>query len=107
GRLIDGKEAERIGLAGKSVPADKLEEEVQTLAKDLCIMPRDGIAIGKATRHLFYDRMGLTDSFTYAYITHTLFTNVRHEEGEFNFFRERREKGSKAAFHEKDDLRTM
>ncbi len=68
-------------------------------------MPRDGIAIGKATRHLFYDRMGLTDAFTYAYITHTLFTNVRHEPGEFNFFRERREKGAKAAFHEKDEMR--
>jgi len=107
GRQIDGKEAERIGLVTKSVPADKLEEEVRTLAKDLCLMPRDGIAIGKACRHLFYDRMGLTDSFTYGYITHTLFTNVRHEPGEFNFFRERREKGAKAAFHEKDDIRKL
>jgi enoyl-CoA hydratase len=107
GRQIDGKEAERIGLVTKSVPPDKLEEEVRTLAKDLCLMPRDGIAIGKACRHLFYDRMGLTDSFTYGYITHTLFTNVRHEPGEFNFFRERREKGAKAAFHEKDDMRKL
>jgi len=105
GRQIDGKEAERIGLVTKSVPPDKLEEEVRALAKDLCLMPRDGIAIGKACRHLFYDRMGLTDSFTYGYITHTMFTNVRHEPGEFNFFRERREKGAKAAFHEKDDIR--
>jgi len=103
GRQINGKEAEQIGLATKSVPADKLEEEVNNLAKDLCLLPRDGIAIGKATRHLFYDRMGLNDSFTYAYITHTLFTNLRHEPGEFNFFRERREKGAKAAFHDKDD----
>jgi len=103
GRQINGKEAEQIGLVTKSVPADKLEEEVNSLAKDLCLLPRDGIAIGKATRHLFYDRMGLNDSFTYAYITHTIFTNLRHEPGEFNFFRERREKGSKAAFHEKDD----
>jgi len=103
GRQINGKEAEQIGLATKSVPPDKLEEEVNSLAKDLCLLPRDGIAIGKATRHLFYDRMGLNDSFTYAYITHTLFTNLRHEPGEFNFFRERREKGAKAAFHDKDD----
>jgi len=105
GRQIDGKEAERIGLVTKSVPPDKLEEEVKKLAKELCLMPRDGIAIGKACRHLFYDRMGLTDSFTYGYITHTLFTNLKHEPGEFNFFRERREKGAKRAFHEKDELR--
>jgi enoyl-CoA hydratase len=107
GRQINGKEAEQIGLVTKSVPPDKLEEEVRTLAKALCLMPRDGIAIGKACRHLFYDRMGLNDSFTYGYITHTLFTNVRHEPGEFNFFRERREKGAKAAFHEKDDMRKL
>jgi hypothetical protein len=30
---------------------------------------------------------------------------VKHEPGEFNFFRERREKGAKAAFHEKDEIR--
>jgi len=103
GRQINGEEAEQIGLATKSVPADRLEEEVDKLAKDLCLLPRDGIAIGKATRHLFYDRMGLNDAFTYGYITHTLFTNLRHEPGEFNFFRERREKGARHAFHEKDD----
>jgi len=105
GRQINGVEAERIGLAGKSVPADQLDAEVKKLAKELCLMPRDGIRIGKACRELFYDRMGLTDSFTYGYITHTLFTNVKHEPGEFNFFRERREKGAKAAFHEKDEIR--
>ncbi|GAF72817.1 unnamed protein product [marine sediment metagenome] len=103
GRQINGKEAEQIGLVTKSVPPGRLEEEVNGLAKDLCLLPRDGIAIGKATRHLFYDRMGLNDAFTYGYITHTLFTNLQHEAGEFNFFRERREKGARQAFHEKDD----
>ena len=103
GRQINGREAEQIGLVTKSVPPGRLEEEVNGLAKDLCLLPRDGIAIGKATRHLFYDRMGLNDAFTYGYITHTLFTNLQHEPGEFNFFRERREKGARQAFHEKDD----
>jgi enoyl-CoA hydratase len=103
GRQISGKEAAEIGLATRSVPPDRLEEEVNTLAKQLCLLPRDGIAIGKATRHLFYDRLGFNDAFTYGYITHTLFTNLHHEAGEFNFFRERREKGAREAFHEKDD----
>ena len=102
GKLISGQEAADIGLVTRAVPPDKLEEEVDRLAEALCLLPRDGIAIGKATRHLFYDRMGLNDAFTFGYITHTLFTNLRHEPDEFNFFRERREKGAKAAFHEKD-----
>ena len=107
GRHISGQEAAQMGLATRSVPPDKLEEEVTNLAKDLCLMPRDGIAIGKATRHLFYDRMGLNDAFTYGYITHTLFTNLQHEPDEFNFFRQRREKGARDAFHERDDRYSM
>jgi len=103
GRQITGKEAAQIGLVSRSVPPDKLEEEVEELARQLCLLPRDGIAIGKATRHLFYDRMGFNDAFTYGYITHTLFTNLHHEPDEFNFFRERREKGAREAFHAKDD----
>ena len=36
---------------------------------------RDGIAIGKATRHLFYDMFRITGmSHTIGYITHTMFT---------------------------------
>jgi len=105
GRVISGKEAAEIGLVTRAVPPDSLEEEVNTLAKALCFYPRDGIAIGKATRHLFYDLLGLTGSaHTIGYITHTLFTNLRYEPGEWNFFRERREKGAKAAFHERDML---
>jgi len=103
GKKITGKEAAEMGMVSLSVPADCLEDEVNGLAKDLCLMPRDGIAIGKATRHLFYDRMGLNDSFTYGYISHTLFTNLQHEPGEFNFFRQRREEGARGAFHERDD----
>jgi len=102
GRLISGKEGAEIGLVSRAVPSDKLEEEVDNLAKALCLLPRDGIAIGKVTRHLFYDRMGLNDAFTIGYITHTMFTNLQHEPGEFNYFRERREQGAKEAFHDRD-----
>ena len=102
GRLIDGKEAERIGLVNKAVPANKLEEEVNKLARAICLLPRDGIAVGKITRHLIYDSLGLTASHTAGYISHTLFTNLRWEPNEYNFFRERRDKGTKVGFHGRD-----
>ena len=103
GRVMDGIEAERIGLVNKAVPPDKLEEEVEKLAKVITLLPRDGIAIGKATRHLIYDSMGLTTGFTQGYFSHTMFTNLRWERDEYNFFKERRDKGVKVGFHGKDE----
>ncbi len=102
GRMLDGKEAAEIGLITKSVPPDKLEEEVNNMAQAITLLPRDGIAIGKAARHLAYDSMGLTAGFAHGYITHTLFTNLRWEDDEYNFFKERRNKGAKAGFHGRD-----
>jgi enoyl-CoA hydratase len=103
GKTISGKEAAAIGLVNKAVPADKLDEETLKLAKAIALLPRDGIAIGKATRHLIYDRIGLISDFIPAYISHTLFTNLRWEDDEFNFFKERRDKGSaRDAFHARD-----
>ncbi|MFC1923998.1 enoyl-CoA hydratase/isomerase family protein [Chloroflexota bacterium] len=103
GRKLSGTEAEKIGLVNKAVPADKLDEETDKLAQAITLLPRDGIAIGKATRHLIYDRLGLVSGFSAGYVSHTLFTNLRWEPDEYNFFKERRDKGAKAGFHGRDE----
>jgi enoyl-CoA hydratase len=102
GKLIDGKEAERIGLVNQVVPADQLEAETRKLARSMTLLPRDGIAIGKATARLAYDSMGLSSAFGQGYIGHTLFTNIRYEEGEFNFIKRRRDVGMREAIKERD-----
>jgi len=102
GRMFSGKEAETMGLVNKAVPADQLQEEVDKLAKAMTLLPRDGIAIGKATRHLIYDRLGLTAGFAPGYISHSFFTNLRWEPDEYNFFKERRDKGVKEGFQKRD-----
>lgn len=102
GRLIDGKEAERIGLVNRVVPGDKLEEETRKLAQAITLLPRDGIAIGKAVTRLAYDTMGLTASFGQGYIGHSFFTNLRLEPDEFNFLKARRDKGVREASKERD-----
>ena len=102
GKLIDGTEAERIGLVNQVVAADQLEAETRKLAKSMTLLPRDGIAIGKATARLAYDSMGLSSAFGQGYIGHTLFTNLRYEEGEFNFIKRRRDVGMREAFKERD-----
>ncbi len=102
GKLIDGKEAERIGLVNQVVPADKLEAETIKLAQSMTLLPRDGIAIGKACARLAYDSMGLSSAFGQGYLGHTLFTNVRYEPGEFNFLKRRRDVGIREAVKERD-----
>ncbi|HKZ50547.1 MAG TPA: enoyl-CoA hydratase/isomerase family protein [Dehalococcoidia bacterium] len=102
GRLITAREAEAWGLINRAVPPEQLEAEVERTAQAVCLLPRDGLAVGKAQTHLAYEALGMTTSFVQGYIGHTLFTNLRWEEGEYNFIRERREKGAKAAFHERD-----
>jgi enoyl-CoA hydratase len=103
GEAIDGREAERIGWATKSVPADRLEEEVNKVAKQVALLPRDGIAIGKASNHLILDILGITKGWLHCYLTHTLFTNLRFEPGEYSFIKERKYTGARDAFHKRDE----
>jgi enoyl-CoA hydratase len=103
GEAMDGNEAERLGWATKSVPPDKLEEEVNKVAKQVALLPYDGIAIGKASNHLILDILGITQGWLHCYLTHTLFTNLRFEPGEYNFIKERKDKDTRTAFHKRDE----
>jgi enoyl-CoA hydratase len=102
GKLIDGREAERIGLVNHAVPAEKLDEETRKMAQSMTLLPRDGIAIGKATARLAYDAMGMSAAFGQGYLGHTMFTNLRYEAGEFNFLKRRRDVGIREAVKERD-----
>lgn len=103
GEAISGIEAERIGWATKSVPFEKLEEEVNKTAKQMSLLPYDGIAIGKAANHLILDTLGITHGWAQAYLTHAFFTNLRWEPGEYNFVKERKDKGVKEGVHKRDE----
>jgi enoyl-CoA hydratase len=102
GRLIDGNEAAQMGLVNKAVPADGLQGEVERYAKAISLLPRDAIAIGKAHTFMAFDTLGFGASINQAFVAHTLATNVRFEEDEFNFLKIRKENGAKRAFHKRD-----
>jgi enoyl-CoA hydratase len=102
GELVDGKEAERIGLVNKAVPEDKLEEEVMKYARLICLQPIDGLVMGKAFNQLALEIYGMSAALTQGYIGHSYFTNISFESDEYNFFKERRDRGAKAGFHERD-----
>ena len=104
GKMISGKEAVQAGMVNRAVPADKLEAEVDELAQGIAKYPRDGIALGKVSRHLIYDIMGITRGLTHAYLNHTMQTNITFEPDEYNFFKERRDQGVRDAAHGKHDF---
>ena len=99
GRDISAHEASQMGLVNKVVPRDKLDEEALKLAKGLALLGRDVIAIGKASRRLTYTQMGIMAGWDTYGLLHTVGTNVRWYPGEYNFFKERRDKGAKVGFH--------
>ena len=99
GRNVTASEALEIGLVNRVVPKDRLDEEADTLAQDIATLGRDVIAIGKASRQQTYSQMGILAGWDIAGMTHTLGTNVHWYPGEYNFFKERKDKGEKAGFH--------
>jgi len=104
GKMVDGVEAVKLGLINRAVPAEELDKEVRELAEGLALHPKDGIAFGKAARHMMYETMGCTQGLSQHYIMHTLQTNRVYDPDEFNFFKTRRDKGVKDAAHAKHDL---
>lgn len=103
GKMITGQQAAEYNLVNRAVPADILNDEVKELANGLALHPKDGIAIGKAMREMMYMTMGIDRGLVDHYVMHSFQTNKVLEQGELNFFKQRRDKGVKQAAHNKHD----
>jgi enoyl-CoA hydratase len=103
GKKIGAKQAVDWCLINRVVPNEDLETEVRELAEGLARYPKDGIAIGKVTRELVYETMGITRGTLEHAIMHTFQTNRVYEPDEYNAFKQRRDKGVREMAHEKED----
>jgi enoyl-CoA hydratase len=90
------------GFVNKIVPAGSLDEAGEEWAERLVRLPRDAVAFGKAAFHLAYDSLGLNSQFVQGYVMHALGTNIRYEEDEFNFMRQKRDTGVRSAAHDRE-----
>ncbi|MFM0227889.1 MAG: enoyl-CoA hydratase/isomerase family protein [Paraburkholderia sp.] len=104
GDNFDGRDAERLGLVNQSVPQEQLETTVEDWARRVAQHPRDALVTGKAMFQMALDSLGGSQQFYRGYVGHTLGTNLRLEEDEYNFLRERRDKGTTAAFKERNKV---
>jgi len=102
GNTVSGKEAEHIGLVNMAVPMEKLEETVMKVAREMCLLPADGITLGKAMTLLVYEQLGVTSGLMHGVLGHSLYMNVRYEPGEQSYLKESAEKGAKGYFRERD-----
>jgi enoyl-CoA hydratase len=99
GDLIDGKEAEKIGLIYKSCPAEELGQEVQKLAKRMAGIPQNQLMMQKMVINQAYNQMGLENTQMLA----TLFDGITRHSPEGMAFKSRCEDvGFKKAVKERD-----
>jgi len=100
GQTYSAQQMKEYGLIHKVVPNDRLEEEVESLAQSLTRRPKDGLAIGKYSMRVILQMMGITPTYSYwGGLWHRYLTNLKWEEGEYSFLRERRDKGLKSALY--------
>ncbi|MFC9760210.1 enoyl-CoA hydratase/isomerase family protein [Rhodococcus jostii] len=102
GDEFDGRDAERFGAVNRSVPEADLEGTVQEWAERIAQHPRDALVTGRAMWQQAMESLGGSEQFARGYVGHTLGTNLRFEEDEFNFLRERSRSGTKNAFAQRE-----
>ena len=101
GRDFSAGEAERLGLINRVVPADQLDKEVEALTDAIGLLPRDGLAIGKAFTNMSYDLLRMTSPFFQYSAAHPLVVGLKWAPDEINFLKERRDLGVRDAAHKR------
>lgn len=101
GREFSAAEAERLNLINRVVPGAELETEVKALTDAISLLPRDGLAIGKAYTNMTYDLMRMVSPFLQYSASHPLVVGMKWEPDELSFPKERREEGVREAAHKR------
>jgi enoyl-CoA hydratase len=100
GDTIDGKEAERIGMVNKALPAAELDGFVRDFAQRVAQVPLDALTVHKHVVNRWFEVMGLRTGAAEG----AEFDAIYHETPSFaEFGRIAREQGLKAALEWRDN----
>lgn len=99
GDLIDGEEAEEMGLVYRSVPDDELDAAVDELVGRMQAIPKNQLMMQKLMINQAYDSMGMENTQSFA----TIFDGIARHTPEGVRFKQRCEEvGFKQAVRERD-----
>ncbi len=100
---FDGQGAAELGLVNRSVPEGELESTVESWASKVARHPKDALVMGKAVHQMALDDLGYSQQFWRGYVGHSLSTNIKFDPEDYNFLRERSQRGVRDAFHGRED----
>ena len=102
GDSIPAGTLEHLGIFTEIVDDEAAEKRAEWWAQKISRMPADGIVIAKEAFRLVEQLQGYQGEEVASYLFHAFGTNLRFEDGEFNFVKTRAEHGVKRAFALRD-----
>ncbi|WP_299577199.1 enoyl-CoA hydratase/isomerase family protein [uncultured Williamsia sp.] len=100
GRKVRAAELHDWGVAASVVPAAELRDEALRYARAIAHHSADGLMVGKSALITFWHAVGMSQFADWAPMAHTVFSNLSWREDEYNFMRERKERGGREALRE-------
>ncbi len=97
---MSARDAVRLGIINKAVPADKLEETVEQLADRIARVPSDTMELTKLVMNGVLDSASFSGAWHFSHFAHATGTLQRFRPGEYNFLRERNRSGTSGAISE-------
>ena len=107
GETLTGADVEHLGLFTEVCDDDRVAARTEHWADRVTRMPADGLAIAKTGFNLVEQTQGYVGEEATGFLMHAFSTNLRFEEDEFNFVKERARHGTSAAFKLRDEHFTV
>ena len=103
GELVTGAEIEHLGMFTEVTDDADVARRAEWWAERVTRMPADGLAIAKAGFALVEQTNAYVGEEATGALMHAFATNLRFEEDEFNFVKERAKLGTSDAFARRDE----
>ncbi|GAA1738664.1 enoyl-CoA hydratase/isomerase family protein [Luedemannella helvata] len=100
GRKVRAAELRDWGVAASVVAEERLHDEALRYARAIAHHSADGLMIGKHALITFWHAVGMAQFGDWMTMAHPVFTNLVWREDEFNFMRERNQRGGREALAE-------